>query len=226
MTSLIIFDSSSLISLSEKCFFELLKKIQSHSGARFLITPSVWRETVEKPQHIKRFELNAVRVQQAIEDNWLEVVQPTPQSQVLAKQIEEKSNHCFFVNENPLRILQAGEIESMAIYISLKADALVIDERTARMLIEEPLRLHNYISMKHDKKIQKNEANLKAIQEQFQKTVIVRSSDLLAWAYQHDLFKYELSQTKQALEAALYAVKFSGCAISSNEIKEFITKNG
>ena len=226
MSSRIIFDASTLISLSEKCFFGLLERIQDHSNARFLISQSVWKETVEVPQRIKRFELNAERVKEAVETGWLEIVQPTAETKKLAAQVAEWSNHCFFIENNPLTILQAGEIESMALFLSLKAHALAIDERTARMLIEEPTRLQNYIGMKHDKKIQKNESNLQAIQKTFQKMVIVRSSDLLAWAYQHGLFKFELDQSSHALEAALYAVKFSGCSISGEEIDSYVKRTG
>jgi predicted nucleic acid-binding protein len=226
MSSLIIFDASTLISLSEKCFFKLLERIQNHSNARFLISKSVWNETVLVPQRIKRFELNAERIKEAVETEWLEIIQPTQETNQFAKQIADWSNHCFFIEKNPLTILQAGEIESMALYLSLKANALAIDERTCRMLIEEPARLQNYIGMKHDKKIQKNEGNLQSIQKAFQKAVIVRSSDLLAWAYKHGLFKYELNQSAHSLEAALYAVKFSGCSISSEEIDSYVKKTG
>jgi predicted nucleic acid-binding protein len=226
MSSRIIFDASTLISLSEKCFFHLLERIQSHSNARFLISESVWKETVETPQRIKRFELNAERVKEAVETGWLEIVQPTRESGKLAEQIADWSNHAFFIEKKPFAILQAGEIESMALYVSLKAQALAIDERTCRMLIEEPARLQNYIGMKQDKKVKRNDENIQSIQELFRKAVIVRSVDLLAWAYRHGLFKFELDQNIHALEAALYAVKFSGCSVSGEEIEQYVTKTG
>lgn len=222
MTPIIVFDSSALISLSEKCFFGLLERIQSHTNARLLISQAVWNETVTVPEQIKRFELNAERIKQAVENEWLEIVSATTQTRELQKQIDDWSNHSFFCGAKPLKILQEGEIETMALFLAYRADAIAIDERTARMLMEEPLRLQNYISLQHDQPIAKNQANLNQIQKKFQKAVIVRSSDLLAWAYRHELFKFELNQTPHCLEAALYAVKYSGCSVSEREIEAVI----
>lgn len=202
-----------------------MERIQAHSNCRFAISGSVWQETVTIPQNIKRFELNAERVKRAAEAGWLEIIHPTKETNQLAQQIEQWSNNAFSINDKPLAILQAGEIESMALFISYKADALGIDERTARMLIEEPLRLQNYIGMKHDKTVTKNNSHLQALQQHFKNARIIRSVDLMAWAYRHGLFKFELNQTPESLEAALYALKYSGCSVSGEEIDSFIQKN-
>lgn len=220
----IIFDSSTLISLSEKCFLRLLMHVQEHSDCRFLLSQSVWEESVETPNRIHRFELNAERIREAVETGWMEIVHPTAETQKWAVQIEEWANHSFFIGKKPLAILQAGEIETMALYLSLQADAMAIDERTCRMLVEEPLRLQNHIGSKYDKKITANQAAIAKLQSKFKSALIVRSCDLLAWTYSHGLFGYELAQNPATLEASLFAVKIAGCAVSSQEILDYINR--
>ncbi|MFH0955134.1 MAG: hypothetical protein V1777_03450 [Candidatus Micrarchaeota archaeon] len=198
--------------------------MHDHSDCRFLLSQSVWDESVETPTRIHRFELNAERIREAVEMEWMEIVQPTSETKQWAAKIADWANHSFLIGKKPLAILQAGEIETMALYLSLQADAMAIDERTCRMLVEEPLRLQNHIAAKYDKKVSVNQAALAPIRQQFKSALIVRSCDLLAWTYKHDLFGYELSQNPATLEASLFAVKTAGCAVASREILDYINR--
>ena len=60
------------------------------------------------------------------------------------------------------------------------------------------------------------------LKEMFSDLEIARSVDLVALAFERKLLGKELPQSKQALEAALYAVKYAGCAVSGNEIEHFL----
>ena len=51
---------------------------------------------------------------------------------------------------------------------------------------------------------------------------VFRSVERVAVAFEEKLFGKELGDTRKDLEAALYAAKFAGCAVSENEIKEFL----
>jgi hypothetical protein len=42
-------------------------------------------------------------------------------------------------------------------------------------------------------------------------------------AYEQELFDHELEHTTLELEAALYATKFSGCAVSEKEIEDYLS---
>ncbi len=48
----------------------------------------------------------------------------------------------------------------------------------------------------------------------------LRSSELVLLAYEHGYFKNFEKLQMQAIEAALYKVKYSGCSIGFNEIKD------
>ena len=58
--------------------------------------------------------------------------------------------------------------------------------------------------------------------EELQKKLIginvIRSAEVVANAYEKDLLPWK---GKQVLEAALYAVKYSGCSITREEIEEY-----
>jgi hypothetical protein len=58
----------------------------------------------------------------------------------------------------------------------------------------------------------------------FQNLLMFRSVDLVACAYEQGLFDHELAHGKLELEAALYAAKFAGCAVSEKEIDEYVNK--
>jgi hypothetical protein len=63
--------------------------------------------------------------------------------------------------------------------------------------------------------------------EQFRKEVsginaILRSVELISLAYDRNCFDGELPVNKDALEAALFALKYAGCAISADEILKYM----
>ncbi len=142
----IVFDASTLISLSEKCFLKILRNLSQHHQIACLIPKSVYHETVSRPEGIKRFELNAVRIKAAIAEQWLTVVSPDEQTKKTASQIAGLANHLFFAEEQPLELLHSGEIESLALFKQANADACAIDERTSRMILEDPMRLASRLS--------------------------------------------------------------------------------
>ncbi|MBS3061673.1 MAG: hypothetical protein J4215_03770 [Candidatus Diapherotrites archaeon] len=218
----IVFDSSVLISITEKCFLKILQRLHHQHGLRFVIPQSVFEEAVHHPESIRRFELNAVRLKQAVMDRWIEVIPQSDALRSLYAEFAELSNNSFFVNEKPLQLLQAGELEALAVFKSLNADALAIDERTCRMMLEDPYRLQSLIARRMDRQVQTDSSRLKKLSDLLGRPTVVRSCDLLALAFSEKLFEGELSQSKQGLEAALWSVKFAGCAVSGIEITDFL----
>ncbi|MDO8625476.1 MAG: hypothetical protein Q7R47_05315 [Candidatus Diapherotrites archaeon] len=218
----IVFDSSVLISISEKCFLRVLRRFGEKNNVRFLVPESVFEETVIRPQSIRRFELNAVRLKSAVADGWLELVPSSSSTRAHYSNIAQWSNHLFFVDNRPLELLHLGELEALAVYKDRKADALAIDERTCRMMLEDPGRLRSLISKRQDQKIDVDTSNLKNFSDFFGKPVVVRSCDLLALAFRQGLFADDLVSSRQGIEAALWAVKFAGCAVSGLEIDQFV----
>jgi hypothetical protein len=126
------------------------------------------------------------------------------------------------VHGRPIRLLQRGEIEALAIAKELGAEAFAIDERTTRMLIENPEQLRKIIQARRSIRIDVDNSKQRAFSGMFSGLAIVRSVELIALADEYGLLEEELPKGKQSLEAALFAAKYSGCAVSSREINLFL----
>src|SRR3989338_10357808 len=67
----IIFDSSSLISLSLNGLLEELKKLKKIFNGEFVITREVKEEVVDTPLKIKEYGLEALKLKALIDENYL-----------------------------------------------------------------------------------------------------------------------------------------------------------
>ncbi len=215
-----IFDASSLIALGQTCLLDILAGLKQKTGSEFFIPELVFQEVVSRPLQIKRFELNAVRIKKAIDSNVFSVESLQNQSDFW--EIDDIANNCFFIESRPVRLLQGGEIAALALSKQLNAKGFVIDERTTRLLIEAPEKLQQLMQRRRKKNISVRMENVKRMQSGFSYLNIVRSVELIALAFEHGLLEQMLPKSKQSLEAALYAAKYSGCAVSSREIDLFL----
>lgn len=220
----IVFDASCLISVSQTCLIDILGGLKEKTGASFFIPLTVFQEAVQRPIAIKRFELNAIRIKKAIDEGWFKVSEV--EDKRLLGQISSIANNCFFIKDRPISLLQRGEIESLALVKQLKAEAFAIDERTTRMLIESPGQLQQIMQARRKIRIEQNRESAARLSEMFQGLEIVRSVELIALAEELGLLQEGLPKGKQSLEAALFAAKYSGCAVSSREIKMFLQGMG
>ena len=215
----LIFDSSSIISIAQNCLMKVLESLSKKTNNHFVITKGVEFESVIKPLTITKFELNALRIKRAIDLDWFKV-EP---NEIDSTQIENLANNIFFSENKPIKIIHKGEAEALALYKKLNASVLVIDERTTRMLIEEPKNLEKKLKFHYRKKIKMNTGNLKKFSSFVGKINIVRSAELIAKAFDLGCFEGELENSNKSLEAALFALKFNGCAVSLEEIKEYLS---
>jgi len=217
----LVMDSSSLISISSTCLIELLEGLKKE-GMRFIIPVGVERETVLRPLNIKRFELNAIRIKKAISEGWVEVFNLGQDAKKITQELETLANHSFYHHGKPIKLIHAGEAESLALAKVLDAGILVVDERTTRTLLENPFHIKNIMERRYKIKIKTNRKNINEFKEYFPKLDVVRSTELIALAHEKGLLQEELTASKNSIEAALYALKYSGCAISSLEIEKFL----
>ena len=79
-----VMDSSTLISISSNCFMNIFKRYCRKNNIKPIITPAVYSESISRPWHIKRFELNAVRIKDAVDSGVIAVA-------VIDKQITSES---------------------------------------------------------------------------------------------------------------------------------------
>lgn len=215
----IVFDTSSVISIATNNLIDVLRDLKNNFDGEFYITPSVKNELVDKPLRTKVYSLEAMMVQKLIEDGTLKILKPKLQTKV----IENIANHIYKAYGKDIQILQSGEIEALALAIEIKADAFVIDERTTRVLIEEPDNLRELLQRKLHTKVDLNKGNVKEISKMAKDLRIIRSTELAFVAYEKGLLKDHLSTNfdkGDQVDALLWGMRSKGCAISVEEIEK------
>lgn len=218
---ILLFDSSTLISLAMNGLFEEFKTLKKSFSGKFIITKEVKQEIVDNPIKIKRFELEALKIEEMIQQKILEL----PNSiGIDEKKITEKTfelmkiaNNTFISEGVGIKLIDVGETSCVALsqILSEKGvqNILAVDERTTRMLSENPENLRNIMQKRLHTKINIKNENLKF----FKNLKFIRSTELIYVAYKKGIISIK---SKNTLDALLYALKFKGCSISDEEIEE------
>ena len=217
----LIFDSSTLISLSMNNLFNEIRGLKKIYKGKFLITKEVRGEIIDKPMTIKRFELEAIRLKQLLDEGILEM----PSSLGISDRdisnstydIMERGNKIMNGRGRDIHLIDLGECSALALSKILTnqgiENGLAVDERTTRMLSEKPENLRKLMEERLHTPI-KAEAENYSFFKDFR---FVRSTELIYVAYKKGIIK---SNDKNMLDALLYALKFKGTAISDDEINE------
>lgn len=201
------------------CTCSLLPKLKKEYGGKFLIPATIKREVIDKPLTIPRFKFEGYRLKKLLEEGILDVVHEGDYKEEI-KAIEELANSTFSADGKELSIIQEGEIALLAMAKLMKVDAVAVDERTTRLLIESPDQIPALIGAKLHTQIYTNPEKLKQLREKLSGINLLRSVDLCTIAY----LKGFLDQNKEVLDGLLWALKFSGCAVSQKEIEEYSKK--
>jgi len=190
-----------------------LKKI---FDGEFYISEVIEYELVERPQKVKKFMLEALMIKKLIDEGVIKV----KADNLIKKQTKvflDIANNTFKANSEGIKIIHEGEASCLALYNFLPAEkkAIVVDERTLRMLCENPGNLHKLLENKLHRKIHANEMNYNF----FRRFNIIRSTELAYMAHKNGIIRLPANPQK-AIEAIFYALKYKGCSISHIEIKE------
>jgi len=221
MTEIVV-DSSSIITLSNSCLIRIMKHLTDSKNINFIIPESVYLESVKNPVKIKKYELNAVRVRDAVEEGYLKVRKTTPGVRKSMAEMDKIATDFCKSKGRPIKLIDLGEAEALALLKETGSKTMMIDERTTRMLIENPENITRFLERKHHTQINLNQNAVRKLREFVGEINFIRSVELIAFAYETGDFAKELHSSKQALEAALYGAKFSGCAVSFDEIKNYL----
>ncbi len=218
----IIFDASTLISLSSSCLFNAVGKTLEDLNSVGIISTGVEMESITRPIKVKRFELNATRIRHGLKAGWFELAKLDKSCSDEVKKVMGLANSCLSGPKGSLELLQLGEVEALVLAERLGAKVVAVDERTTRMLAEEPEKLRRLIGKRRHEKIRKNAKKARDFSGRFGRLSFVRSSELVALSFERGFLEEEIGKGKKALEAALYALKYNGCALSSFEIEKFL----
>lgn len=221
MSRVIIFDASTLISISMNGLLEELKKLKEIFKGDFVITKEVKYEVVDRPIKTKRFELEAMKIKSLMDEG--HIVSPVKigikdkEITTLARKYMDLANAMFVGRGEKIKLIHEGEASCVALSKILSdrkiENVLAIDERTMRMLIEKPDNLKKLLEKRTHARVKLKESNFK----HFKGFRIIRSTELMYVAYKKGLIRWK---NKDVLDGLLYALKFKGCAISFEEIEQ------
>ena len=156
----IVFDTGPIISLATNNLLWILDPLKKKFNGAFIITDAVKRELIDRPLDTKKFKFEAIQVEKLIEDGILQVMDNVQISQEAFKLLET-ANNVYSAFNNPMRIVHYAEMSVLAAANQVKADAVSIDEKTTRHLIENPDNLKRILEKTLHTKISVNESNLK-----------------------------------------------------------------
>jgi len=199
-----------------------LRKLRENFSGKFIIPKDVKYEIIDKPITIKRFELEALKLKQLLDEKVLEMPDVFNVDENLLKsktqELKNVANKTFFGKGRDIHLIDSGEASCLALGKLLDKRkgfeyVLAIDERTTRLLCEKPEALQKNIEKKLHTKLKVKKENYKF----FQGFKIIRSCEIA-----YIINKNNLTRIKDPiiLDAMLYALKFKGCAIGWDEIKE------
>lgn len=216
----LIFDSGVLISFSMNGMLEVIESLKKNFSGKFIVTHDVRREIVDTPLHIKKFELEALKIKSLIDSGVLELPSALGVSEDEIEAEDQMmlniANSTFSGKGKDIHLLDHGEASCLALSKILTdrgiQNIIAVDERTTRLLAERPENLKKIMESRLETKIVVNSKNL----PMFKDFKIVRSTELAYVAYKKGLLDIK---DKLVLDALLYALKFKGAAVSGEEIE-------
>jgi hypothetical protein len=218
----VVFDSGVLIGFSETCLLPLFESLKENIG-EFVVTKGVKDECIDRVKNNMKFKLSAFRIQEQLDNFIFKVYNSSEELNNKTIRILNLTNSLYTINNNNLKLVDFGEAESLALLGMSKAKCLAIEERTTRMIVENPKALLEILKKKYSNK------NIKFQEDKYSKFIdeigdvkCIRSVDLIAYAYQNKLLPNFMLDLEY-IRSVLYSLKFNGCSVSFNEIEEFIS---
>jgi hypothetical protein len=222
---MILLDAGPVISLSTNNLLWLLEPLGKLAKRQFSIVGSVKREIVDRPLATRKFKFEALQVERLIEQGALKVIDK-PELKCKALELLDLANTTFWVQKSPIRIVQLGEMETLAAAIAMETNRIVVDERITRSLLETPDQLKELMERRLHTKVHVDTGRLNEFNAHVRHVELIRSAELVTVAYEKGLLNQFLvnvpNPRKQLLESLLWGVKLNGCSISEQEIQQLV----
>ena len=221
----IIFDAGPIISLATNNLLFILPPLKKNFNGKFFLTQSVKKELVDRPFEIKKFKFEAIQIEKLIEDGVLEIID-NDFIRNEGPKLLETANSTFKAFNNYMQLVHFAEMSALAAAINTNADAVAIDEKTTRLMMENPGLLLEILRKTLHTSISINESNLKDFRNRTKNIKTIRSIELVAVAYEHGILDDYITKLPDArqnlLESVLWGVKINGCAVSRDEIEQIL----
>jgi len=221
----IVFDSGPIISFTLNNLLWLLEPLKKKFGGEFLISEETKKELVDRPMDTKKFKFEAYQI--------IDLLKRGVLTEVMNKEIEEESekmlevaNNCYYIKAQPLTILHKADACGLVLANREDSRCFVVDERTERLLVENPLRLRNLLERRMHAGVRMNKDNIRKFMEISKGAKMIRSVELATVAYELGLLDKYVEKgeygKRNLLDALLWALKLNGCAVSEDEIEQII----
>lgn len=222
----IVFDTGPIISFATNNLLGIFRKLKESFDGDFYITSAIKREVIDRPLESKRYKFEALQVLKQYDEGVFKLYN--------GDAINEKTEKLLFLANNSfkaegkyIQIVHFAEMEVLAAALELHADAIIIDERTTRVLIENPIKVKERLERKLHTQVELNKENLSALKTMIQQLTVLRSFDLITVAYEKGFLDEYLideinNSRKELLLGVLWGVKLSGCSVSEDEIKSVL----
>ncbi len=229
----IVVDTGSVISMVTNNLLWVFRELSKKYKGDFLIPKSVEEELINYPLTTKKFKLEALMIKDLVLEGQIKV-HGSPELTKLSKELIGLANNIFSTKHNQVKVIQQAETDVLALAILMKSDALLVDERTLRLLIENPRKLEKILEHRLHTKVTVNKNNLKKFSSLIKGVKVIRSTELITVAFELGLLNMYISTgnkvhtefRKELLDGALWALKLKGCAISVDEINEILKFEG
>lgn len=219
---ILVFDSGAIISLALNNLLWILDPLKHRFQGEFLVCPAVRNEIVEKPMSTKKFKLEAIQAKDLLDKH---VIDEVPEKKELSEMTERLlfyANNSFQAWGSYIKIVHEAEMQSLALAKIKGAQALVVDERNVRMLLEDAEVLKKIMKNKLHTNIKADGENLRKFQQIAKGVKVIRSLELATMAYELGMFDRYETDRKEVLDALIWGIKLNGCSVSENEIDELL----
>ncbi|MBT3406114.1 hypothetical protein HN419_03000 [Candidatus Woesearchaeota archaeon] len=224
----LIFDTGPLISLTMNNLLWTLDPLKNSFKGEFIITPKVYKEVIEKPLRTRKFKFEALQVLKYIRRGVITVFDDLEITN-LAEKLNDLANRCFIARGHPITIVHFAEVQVVACAMLTGAQAIVIDERTMRKLIEAPHELRKLLQHKLRTKIKEDKRCLREFKELVGDIKVLRSLELMSVAYDMGILDQYMPKlpdiadaNRELIESVFWGLKLSGCAISERDLNKAV----
>jgi len=225
----IIFDSGPIISLAVNNMLWVLDKLKEDFGGEFYIPLSVRKELIDRPIESKKFKFEALQVLNYIRKGTLKVHTETPELTKLTNSLLALVNTCYTCSKENFKMIHYAEMEAVALAIKLKAEAMVVDERMMRSVVEEPMMVEKIMFGRLHRTMKFDKVKLRKFKEKTKNIKLIRSIELAVVAYEKGWLNDFLPKKKEVkrpgkflLQAVLWALKLRGASITQREIDKIV----
>ena len=221
----LVFDAGPIISLAMNNLLSILEQLKRRFNGEFYLPTGVKSEVIDRPLASKVFKFEALQVQSLVHNGPFKLIYNN-EINSLTNHLLSLTNNSFEAYGNPIRIIQYGEMQALASAIFMESEAVVVDERMTRILIENPRVAAEILKNRLHAPIKAIQRNIDEFIHHTRKIRVIRSVELVTVAFEMGLLDNYLPQMedaeRQLLDSVLWAVKLKGCSVSQAEIERIL----